>query len=48
VLKSFSVRTHVCTTCGLVLDRAANAARTIVWCGQARQARTQSAGTYVA
>jgi putative transposase len=33
-LKSLSVRTHVCTTCGLVMDRDENAASTIVWRGQ--------------
>jgi putative transposase len=31
---SLSVRTHVCTTCGLILDRDANAAKNIVWRGQ--------------
>ena len=35
VLKSLSVRTHVCTSCGLVLDRDENAARNIQWAGQA-------------
>ena len=40
VPKSLSVRTHVCTSCGLVLDRDANAARNIQatgsqWAGQA-------------
>ncbi len=34
VPKSLSVRTHVCTNCGLVLDRDENAARTIQWAGQ--------------
>ncbi len=34
VPKSLSVRTHVCPTCGLVLDRDANAARNIQWHGQ--------------
>jgi putative transposase len=29
-----SVRTHVCTHCGLILDRDENAARNIVWRGQ--------------
>jgi transposase len=29
-----SVRTHVCTNCGLVLDRDENAARNIQWRGQ--------------
>jgi putative transposase len=33
--KSLSVRTHVCTTCGLILDRDENAARNIQWAGQA-------------
>ncbi len=33
--KSLSVRTHVCTSCGLVLDRDENAARNIQWVGQA-------------
>jgi putative transposase len=32
--KSLSVRTHVCTSCGLVLDRDENAARNIQWAGQ--------------
>jgi putative transposase len=32
---SVRVRTHVCTSCGLVLDRDENAARTIHWAGQA-------------
>jgi putative transposase len=31
---SLSVRTHVCTNCGLVLDRDENAARNILWLGQ--------------
>jgi putative transposase len=31
---SLSVRTHVCTTCGLILDRDENAARNILWRGQ--------------
>ncbi|HEX8731926.1 MAG TPA: transposase [Ktedonobacterales bacterium] len=34
VPKSLSVRTHVCTSCGLVLDRDENAARNIQWAGQ--------------
>jgi putative transposase len=33
--KSLSVRTHICTFCGLVLDRNENAARNIQWAGQA-------------
>jgi putative transposase len=35
VEKSLSVRTHVCTSCGLILDRDENAARNIQWAGQA-------------
>jgi putative transposase len=35
VPKSLSVRTHVCFTCGLVMDRDENAARNIQWAGQA-------------
>jgi len=35
VPKSLSVRTHVCTNCGLVMDRDENAARNIQWAGQA-------------
>jgi putative transposase len=31
---SLSMRTHVCTNCGLILDRDLNAASTIVWRGQ--------------
>jgi putative transposase len=34
VLKSLSVRTHVCPHCGLMLDRDENAARNILWRGQ--------------
>jgi putative transposase len=34
ISKSRSVRTHVCTTCGLSLDREANAARKSFWRGQ--------------
>jgi putative transposase len=33
--KSLSVRTHVCTNCGLILDRDENAAKNIQWAGQA-------------
>jgi putative transposase len=40
IYKSLSVRTHVCPTCGLVLDRDENAALNILWAGQARQALT--------
>ena len=32
--KSLSMRTHVCTSCGLILDRDENAARNILWRGQ--------------
>ncbi len=35
VPKSLSVRTHVCSNCGLVMDRDENAARNIHWAGQA-------------
>jgi putative transposase len=35
VLKSLSVRTHICPACGLVMDRDENAARNIFWAGQA-------------
>ena len=35
VPKSLSVRTHVCTNCGRVLDRDENAAKNIQWAGQA-------------
>jgi putative transposase len=31
---SLSVRTHICTYCGLILDRDLNVARNIVWRGQ--------------
>jgi putative transposase len=34
IYKSLSVRTHVCTNCGLILDRALNAAKNIQWRGQ--------------
>jgi putative transposase len=37
VEKSLSVRTHVCTSCGLILDRDENAAINIQRAGQARQ-----------
>ncbi len=33
--KSLSVRTHVCTCCGLIMDRDINAAKNIQWAGQA-------------
>jgi putative transposase len=48
VPKRVRVRTHVCPTCGLVPDRDAHAAQHILRAGQAPQARTPSAGTYVA
>jgi putative transposase len=35
VEKSLSIRTHICPSCGLVLDRDENAARNIQWAGQA-------------
>ena len=34
VPKSLSVRTHICPSCGLILDRDENAARNIQWRGQ--------------
>jgi len=34
VYKGLSVRTHVCTNCGLILDRDENAAKNIQWLGQ--------------
>jgi putative transposase len=37
VEKSLSVRTHICTSCGLILDRDENAARNIQRAGQALQ-----------
>jgi putative transposase len=40
VPKGLSVRTHVCPSCGLVLDRDANAALHSLRAGQARQAST--------
>jgi putative transposase len=44
VRKSLSVRTHVCTNCGLILDRDLNAARSIQWCGQRRRGVPALAG----
>jgi putative transposase len=35
VLKTLSIRTHVCPSCGLVMDRDQNAARNIQRAGQA-------------
>jgi putative transposase len=35
VQKSLSVRTHVCLSCGLILDRDENAAINMQWAGQA-------------
>jgi putative transposase len=37
VWKSLSVRTHICPSCGLVLDRDENAAHNVLWAGQALQ-----------
>jgi putative transposase len=34
IYKSLSMRTHVCTHCGLILDRDLNAAKNIQWRGQ--------------
>jgi putative transposase len=48
VAKSLSVRTHVCPSCGLVLDRDENAALNICRAGQARQARTWPGAASVA
>ena len=48
VLKSLSMRTHVCPRCGLVLDRDENAAVNIRRAGQARQALTWAVGPSVA
>jgi putative transposase len=44
VSKSLSVRTHICPSCGLVMDRDENAALNIRGAGQARQALTQPVG----
>ena len=43
VPKGLRVRTHVCPSCGLVLDRDANAARNILRAGQARRGAVASA-----
>jgi putative transposase len=48
VAKSLSVRTHICSSCGLVLDRDLNAAQNILRAGQARQAPTWPTGASVA
>jgi putative transposase len=48
VAKSLLVRTHVCPSCGLVLDRDENAAVNIRRAGQARQARTWPGAASVA
>jgi putative transposase len=48
VLKSLSMRTHICPSCGLVLDRDENAAKNILRAGQARQALTWPSGASVA
>ena len=48
VAKSLSVRTHVCPSRGLVLDRDENAALNIRRAGQARQAPTWPVGASVA
>ncbi len=45
---SLSVRTHICSHCGLVLDRDENAAQNILRAGQARQALTWPTGASVA
>jgi putative transposase len=37
VEKSLNVRTHICPSCGLVMDRDKNAAKNIQWAGQALQ-----------
>jgi putative transposase len=47
VQKTLSVRTHVCPTCGLQMDRDENAALNILRAGQARQARTWPVGASV-
>src|ERR1700746_1602069 len=44
VEKSLSVRTHVCPSCGLKLDRDENAARNIQWAGQALRGVLAQAG----
>ncbi len=44
--KSLSARTHVCPSCGLVIDRDENAALNMLGAGQALQALTQAVGPY--
>jgi putative transposase len=44
IYKSLSVRTHVCTHCGLVLDRDENAALNIQWRGQRLRGLAAMAG----
>jgi putative transposase len=48
VAKGLSVRTHVGPSCGLVLDRDANAAKNMLRAGQARQAPTWPGAASVA
>jgi putative transposase len=48
VVKSLSVRTHVCPSCGLILDRDENAAHNMLRAGQARQALTWPGAASVA
>jgi putative transposase len=48
VATSLSVRTHVCPSCGLILDRDENAALNILRAGQARQALTWPGAASVA
>jgi transposase len=43
-----SMWTHICPSCGLVLDRDLNAAQNIRRAGQARQARTWPGAASVA
>jgi transposase len=47
VAKSLSVRTHICPSCELVLDRDENAAQHMRRIGQARQAPTWPTGASV-
>jgi transposase len=37
------VRTHVCPSCGLILDRDENSAKNIQWLGQSLQGLTAEA-----